>query len=134
MIAGKRVGQKSSASQPETSAIYTLRPRTHAHCPHFRPILHFFAQIDGSCGPSPSIGASNIHIRQERQKMKLKNDKTNPFSHRVALAETGRPAGKMLSFAINTAQKIHNITGEMTKLGPPKIEQTKPTFCYVPSS
>jgi len=55
--------------------------------------------------------------------MKLKNNKTNPFSPLVALAETGRPAGNMLSFAINTAQKNHKITGEMTKLGPLKLSK-----------
>jgi hypothetical protein len=34
----------------------------------------------------------------------------------------------MLSFAFNTAQKIHNITGEMTKLGALKNEETKPIW------
>ena len=59
--------------------------------------------------------------------MKSKNDKTNPFSSSVALAETNRPATRMLSSAVNTAQKIYNISGEMTKLGTPKDEQTNPT-------
>ena len=68
--------------------------------------------------------------------MKLKNDKTNPFPGGVTLLETvtdfiagadqRSAAHKVLSFAVNTAQKIHNITGEMTKLGTPKNEQTKP--------
>jgi len=44
--------------------------------------------------------------------MKLKNDKTNPFSPCVVLAKTRRSAARMRFFAVNTAQKIHNITTE----------------------
>jgi len=68
--------------------------------------------------------------------MKLKNDKTNPFPGGVTLLETvtdfiagadqRSAAHKVLSFAVNTAQKIHSITGEMTKLGTLKNEETKP--------
>jgi len=59
--------------------------------------------------------------------MKLKNDKTNPFSLCVALAETNRPASPILSFAVNTQQKIHKSTTDLQKLGTPKNEQTNPT-------
>ena len=69
------------------------------------PILHFLTQINGLCGPSPSIGDMNIHIKQDGEEMKLKNDKTNPFSPCVALEATNRPATPMLSFAVNTVQK-----------------------------
>jgi len=67
--------------------------------------LHFFTNINGVCKPSPFIGDMNIHIKQDGEEMKLKNDKTNPFSPCVALEATNRPATPMLSFAVNTVQK-----------------------------
>ena len=60
--------------------------------------------------------------------MKLKNEKTNPFSPCLSLVETNRSPTRTLTFAVKTAQKIHNITGEMHKLGTLKNEETKPTF------
>jgi len=60
--------------------------------------------------------------------MKLKNEKTNPFSPCLSLVETNRSPTRTLTFAVKTAQKIHNITGEMTNLGTLKNEETNPTF------
>jgi hypothetical protein len=82
--------------------------------------------MDGLCSPNPSIGDMNIHIRPERGKMKLKNDKTIPFSPCVTLADINRPATLLLSSAMNNAQKFHNITSEMLKSGTLKNEQTNP--------
>ena len=49
--------------------------------------------------------------------MKLRNDKTNPFSRVAILAKIYHSGTPMLTFAVKTAQKIHNITGEMLNLG-----------------
>jgi len=59
--------------------------------------------------------------------MKSKNNKPHPFSPCLTPAESSRPTTLLLSFAVNTAQKIHNFTAEMIKLGTLKNEQTKPT-------
>ena len=70
--------------------------------------------------------------------MKSKNDKTNPFPGRVTFSGTASDlnagadrrsaAHKMLSLAINTAQKNIRFTTDLTKLGTLKNEETNPTF------
>jgi len=104
-----------------------LRPRFHAHRSILVSILHFFTKFDGLYDPSPFIGDSNVHSRQDREQMQLKNVKTNPFSPRAIHTEANHRPDRMPLFAINTAQKNRNFTGKMTKLGALKNEETKPT-------
>jgi len=59
--------------------------------------------------------------------MKARNHKTSAFSPCIRSDKYRRPATLARSFAVNTAQKTHNFTREMTKLGALKNEQTKPT-------